>query len=175
MFQGWENFYLLVGSAAGALVGIMFIVITLTAGYESKRKDIGSRVYNTPIVFHFSVILSVSIISAVPELPTRLTTALLIISAAFGLAYSLTTTIRMISADWQPLPDLSDKLFYGVLPSLVYLILGVASLLPTAPFALDIIGASMVAMLLIGIRNAWDLATYLVLHPHGPDTGKHKS
>lgn len=175
MFQGWDNFYLLVGSAAGALVGIMFIVITLTAGYESKNKAIGSRVYNTPIVFHFSVILSVSIISAVPGLPIRFVTALLVICAAIGLAYSLTTTIRMIGANWQPLPDLSDKLFYGVFPSLAYLVLGVASLLPAAPFALDAIGASMLAMLLIGIRNAWDLATYFVLHPYTPGAGKRKS
>src|ERR1700688_4040228 len=30
MFSGWENFYALIGSAAGALIGIMFLVSTLT-------------------------------------------------------------------------------------------------------------------------------------------------
>ncbi len=27
---GWENFYLIVGSSAGALIGLQFVVITLT-------------------------------------------------------------------------------------------------------------------------------------------------
>ena len=31
MFHAWETFYLLIGTAAAALVGVMFIVTTLTA------------------------------------------------------------------------------------------------------------------------------------------------
>jgi len=29
---GWENFYAIVGSSAGALIGLQFVVITLIAG-----------------------------------------------------------------------------------------------------------------------------------------------
>ena len=29
--DGWENFYVIVGSSAAALTGLMFVVITLTA------------------------------------------------------------------------------------------------------------------------------------------------
>ena len=34
MFEGWENFYLIVGPSAAALIGLMFVVVTLTAGRE---------------------------------------------------------------------------------------------------------------------------------------------
>ena len=29
--SGWENFYVIVGSSAGALIGLQFVVITLIA------------------------------------------------------------------------------------------------------------------------------------------------
>ena len=69
MFHDWENFYLIVGSGAGALIGIMFVVATLMAGFDTPpRVEQGIRVYITPTVFHFSVILVVSAISVVPEI-----------------------------------------------------------------------------------------------------------
>lgn len=34
---GWENFYVIVGSSAGALVGLQFVVITLIAGRPGSR------------------------------------------------------------------------------------------------------------------------------------------
>jgi len=172
MFRDWDSFYLLVGSAAGALIGIMFVVITLSAGYETKSKSIGTAVFNTPIVFHFSMVLIVSVLSAVPGLPPSVTGGLIAAAAAVGLAYALTTTIRMLRAEWQPLPDVSDKLFYGVFPSLIYLGLGASALQWTAPYALYAIAACTVALLLNGIRNAWDLATYFLLNPRGPRNSK---
>jgi formate/nitrite transporter FocA (FNT family) len=65
MFHDWENYYLLIGAAAGALIGLVFVVTTLTAGLDASRVSRGAKVYITPIVFHFSVVLIVSAISAV--------------------------------------------------------------------------------------------------------------
>ena len=66
MFQGWDTFFFLIGSSAGALIGLMFIVITLTAGHEPRSVERGAPVYVTPIVFHFAVVFIVSVISVVP-------------------------------------------------------------------------------------------------------------
>ena len=35
---GWENFYMIVGSSAGALIGLQFVVITLIAGTPTARE-----------------------------------------------------------------------------------------------------------------------------------------
>ncbi len=45
MFSGWDNFYLLVGSAAGALIGLLFIVVTLTANMDARMRPRGAKVY----------------------------------------------------------------------------------------------------------------------------------
>ncbi len=69
MFEGWDNYYIIVGPSAGALIGLMFVVVTLTADSEPRGMERGSAVYITPIVFHFAVVLVLSAMTAVPGLP----------------------------------------------------------------------------------------------------------
>jgi hypothetical protein len=38
MFDGWDNFYIIIGSTAGALVGVMFVVATLSAGLDERTR-----------------------------------------------------------------------------------------------------------------------------------------
>jgi len=35
--SGWENFYVIVGSSAGALIGLQFVVITLIAEIPNEK------------------------------------------------------------------------------------------------------------------------------------------
>lgn len=169
MFHGWENFFFLVGSVAGALVGLMFIVITLTAGQDPERVSRGAPVYVTPIVFHFAVVFLVSAISEVPGISRLAAGAIFGVSALSGLAYSAVTTVRLCSSGWEdPKPEWSDKCFYGFFPATIYLALlagtvamGIAE--RKAVFAVAVI---MLALLMVGIRNAWDLATTLAQRMH---------
>jgi formate/nitrite transporter FocA (FNT family) len=57
MPDGWENYYLLIGSAAGALIGLMFVVVTLTAGRDRDQSERGKHLYTSPIVWHLAVVL----------------------------------------------------------------------------------------------------------------------
>ena len=164
MFHGWENFFYLIGSAAGALIGLLFIVITLTAGHEPQRVERGAPVYVTPIVFHFAVVLVVSAISEVPGLSRTVVAVLLGASAIAGLAYSAATTVRLCRKGWEdPIPGWSDKCFYGFLPATIYIgLLGTTGAVWIAERrAALMVGAIMLGLLLLGIRNAWDLATTL--------------
>ena len=57
-FAGWENFYVIVGSSAGALIGLQFVVITLIADMPAVRGDAqASAAFATPSVVHFGVVL----------------------------------------------------------------------------------------------------------------------
>jgi hypothetical protein len=164
MFHGWDTFFFLIGSSAGALIGLMFVVITLTAGYEPRRVSRGAPVYVTPIVFHFAVVFIVSVISVVPGMSPPVVAVILGLCAVAGLAYSAVTTIRLCKSGWEdPIPDWSDKTFYGFLPTIIYAALaGAAVAVPLLMSkAVFVIGAIMLVLLLLGIRNAWDLATTL--------------
>jgi hypothetical protein len=165
MFSDWENFYLIVGGAAGALIGVMFVVTTLSASLEENRASRGTRIYITPIVFHFAIVLIISAMAVTPDLPTPAIAAVVAICALSGFAYSFVTTMRIFAIRDLDLPDWDDKVFYGILPTIVYLALACAAaavwFAPT--MAALSIALVMLAILLVGIRNAWDLATFLVI------------
>ena len=169
MFSDWENFYLIVGSGGGALIGVMFVVATLTAGLEESRASRGALIYITPIVFHFSIVLIVSAIAVTPGLPLEAVGTLITLCAVLGFLYALITAIRIFRIRIVDVPDWEDKTFYGIMPTIAYFLLAcAATAIWFAPMSAALfIGAVMLLLLLIGIRNAWDLATYLVLRKSG--------
>src|SRR2546422_10073706 len=65
--KAWESFYVIVGSAAGALTGLQFVVMTLIAeaGAAPGRKESISA-FGSPNVVHFCAGLLVASILSVP-------------------------------------------------------------------------------------------------------------
>src|SRR5215470_10613450 len=64
----WQNFYVLVGTAAATLTGLMFVVITLIVQLRVQVSLPGSgiAVFSTPNVFHFGAALLVAAILSAP-------------------------------------------------------------------------------------------------------------
>ena len=52
MFEHWDSFYLLIGGAAGALIGLVFIVVTLIRNVDAKVSLRNASVFMSPTVFH---------------------------------------------------------------------------------------------------------------------------
>lgn len=63
---GWDTFYVIVGSAGAALIGIQFIVVTLVAGMQRRPNAASFEAFANPTVLHFT---SALIISAMVESP----------------------------------------------------------------------------------------------------------
>ena len=56
----WANFYVIVGSSAGALTGLQFVVIALITEAEAARSMLEIRAFGTPTIVHFCVVLLIS-------------------------------------------------------------------------------------------------------------------
>lgn len=66
-FAGWENFYVITGSSAGALIGLQFVVMTLLASLPARRGNAqAGGAYATPTVVHFGAVLLLAGIMTVP-------------------------------------------------------------------------------------------------------------
>src|SRR6516164_6785679 len=64
---GWWNFYVIVGSSAGALIGLQFVVMTLIANMPLTRGDAqAGDTFTTPTVVHFGVVLLLSAAASAP-------------------------------------------------------------------------------------------------------------
>src|SRR5690348_7533286 len=64
----WQNFYVIIGSAAATLTGLMFVVITLTTRSRVRRSlpSSGIAAFGTPNVFHFGAALLVAALLSAP-------------------------------------------------------------------------------------------------------------
>jgi hypothetical protein len=162
--SAWENFYIIVGSSAGALTGLMFVVITLIAGTQRPGAAWSVRTFSTPTVVHFgAVLLAASLLSAPWQTLTPPALLLGLISLG-GIAYDV-LVLRRLQRGISYQPVMEDWLWFGVLPFGAYVALLVtALLLPGSPVpALFGIGATLVLLLFLGVRNAWDVVTYVAI------------
>jgi len=169
---GWENFYVIVGSSAGALIGLQFVVITLIASRPIKPgQGQGAGAFATPTVVHFA---SVLLLSAAGCAPWRGITGAAILWGLVGLVgigYEIVVIRRMRKQSLYK-PVFEDWLFHALLPLVAYATLAVSAEEARVHAQDALFGVAVAALLLlfIGIHNAWDAVTYHVFtHRRGPE------
>jgi hypothetical protein len=156
----WANFYVIVGSSAGALVGLQFVVITLIG--DARQADAqASGAFATPSVVHFGAALLLSAIVSAPWGELTPVAVLWGLMGLFGFIYSVVVILRL-RAQTAYKPVFEDWLFYGLLPVVSYAVLAAsACAIHSRPqMALYLVAAAALLLLFIGIHNAWDVATY---------------
>jgi hypothetical protein len=167
----WANFYVFVGSAAATLTGLMFVVISLITGTRAPRPREGIAAFSTPSIVHFCAALGVAAIFSAPWHVLWHAGLLLGLAGLGGMAYCVVVLRRMRRQDdYQPV--LEDWFWHVIVPLAAYVALvGAALRLPGDPApTLFLVGAATVLLLYIGIHNAWDNVTYLVVnHFQRPD------
>jgi hypothetical protein len=160
----WENFYVIVGSSAGALTGLQFVVMTLIADAQASSSMLEVRAFGTPTVVHFCAVLLISAIISAPW-PTMASAGVAL--GACGLAGLLYSASIICHARRQTgySPDLEDWAWYAALPILAYVILlaGAGLLHWHTLTALFLIAATSLLLLFIGIHNSWDTVTYVAV------------
>src|SRR5215470_13801707 len=62
----WDSFYVIVGSAAGALIGLQFVVLTLIAARPPIPAADAGAAFATPTIVHFGAALLLSALLRVP-------------------------------------------------------------------------------------------------------------
>jgi hypothetical protein len=158
----WQNFYVIIGSAAAALTGLMFVVITLVMGTRARRSSGTLGAFGTPNVVHFCIALLVAAILSAPWQALWNAGLLLGLCGLFGVTYVVIVLRRARrQTDYQPV--LEDWLWHTVFPLISYTVLVVAAIVFAGNPVLALFGIAAVTLLLlfIGIHNAWDTVTYL--------------
>jgi hypothetical protein len=171
MFEGWGEFYLLAGTAASVLIGLLFVVVTLMQDRPRATVLSGSKLYMGPIVLHVSFVLVLS----AAALSHGVTAAeFAIVSGAvaiWGFARGIFVTRGIRSFAGPDAPHWTDAWCCGVIPAALYLLLGVVAsgFWTEQAWAPHGVAAVIVALLLVSIRNEWDLVIWLAPKPDGPE------
>ena len=160
----WQNFYVIVGSSAGALIGLQFVVLTLIA---SRPVGAGTaqagHAFATPTIVHFGSVLLLAGMMSAPWQEIAPAAVLWGLLGFTGIVYAAVVIRRM---QRQPIykPVFEDWLFHVLLPFAAYTTLAAAAFAAGSHLraALFGIGAAALLLLFIGIHNAWDAVTYHV-------------
>jgi hypothetical protein len=168
MFDHWTDFFLLAGSAAAVLIGLIFVVITLMHDRSRSSVLMGSKLYMGPIVLGISFLLALSAAALTPGITRCEFAALTSLVALWGLARGVMSTLgirRLKEVHW------TDVWFYGVYPCVLYLAFGLVALAFWMDWWWAHKGLAVVITLglLLAIRNEWDLITWIT--PRGDDAG----
>lgn len=162
------------GSAAAALTGLMFVVITLVGGEARIRRDPrGISTFSTPTVLHFAQVLFVAAILCAPWRTVTVPAIMLGVGSLYGIAHLFRVTFwaqRLITYS----PDVDDWVWYAVLPLVAYaaMLAGAIGLFVKPVDAMFGFAFGVVALIFIGIRNAWDVVTFLALGGMPPPDGE---
>jgi hypothetical protein len=162
----WANFYILVGSSAAALTGLMFVVITLISGSErTQHSDLGVSMFTTPTVVHLGGALLVSAVLSAPWHVLVHPAVLIGLAGLYGAVYVVHVAYRAARRRAAYQPDAEDRIWYQILPFLAYAAFVAGAIaLPNAPVeALFAFAAGVLLLIFIGIHNAWDIVTFIVI------------
>ena len=159
---GWDSFYIIIGSAAGALIGLQFVVMTLLA--DRPPTLAAGAAFATPTIVHFGAVLLLSALLHAPWQRITIAAALWGLMGFSGVAYAVIVARRMrVQTAYKP--EFEDWVFHFLLPSASYAILALSAF--AAPShtheALFGAGAAGLLLLFIGIHNAWDSVATMCL------------
>ena len=163
MAEGWGEYFFMIGSSAAALIGLMFIVVTLTAGRDRAEVERGKHLYTSPIVWHLAVVLTLSGAAIAPAVTPRLFGFAAAGLAVLGAGIGVRSAVGIARRPGDPNSPGFDMFWYGLAPAIVYLGLGAAALglLGGEPWGPTAVAAALMALLLVSIHAEWDLVTYL--------------
>jgi hypothetical protein len=159
MLDGWHEFYAVLGTAAAALVALLFVAASIGAGYLSAERASPTRTFTSPIIFHFSYVLFLSLVALIPMRSDASLATIVGLTAAMALAYSISILVRVLRSS---ITDIDDRLGYGIGP-----LFGYAAVFAAAVFIFlhstvgpPLLAGALLVLLLVNIRNTWDLTVF---------------
>ena len=160
----WDSFYIIVGPAAGALIGLQFVVMTLIAERPPLRAAEAGAAFATPTIVHLGAVLLLAALLRAPWHAITPIAALWGLMGLGGVAYAAIVARRM-RAQTTYQPNFEDWLTYALLPLAAYAMLALSAFAAPshAREALFGVGAAALLLLFISIHNAWDSVAYHVL------------
>jgi hypothetical protein len=162
LLKQWHDFYVLVGTAGATLLALLFVAVSIGAGYLTEQHKAATRTFMSPVVVHFTSVFFLSAIALFPWQQAKIFAALIGATALIGAIISTYITIQVVRTDVTN--DIEDYLAYGLLPGLGYLALLAAamSIYLQKDFGLTALAGVLLLLAIVNIRNAWDLTLTMV-------------
>jgi hypothetical protein len=163
MVHGWDNFYIMAGTAGATLIGLLFVIITLGTHLSPSGVTHGVRAFLTPTLVHFGSVLFQALVVLVPW-PSAWPAGLVLgFCGLVGLVYLMDVVLKRQKVKFVSL-HLLDWIPYAGIPAFanLNLIAGAIGMIAEKSFAPYCLAGAITLFLFAGIYGAWDLTLWMV-------------
>jgi hypothetical protein len=163
--QSWHDFFLLTGTAAATLLGLVFVAASIAATIPNEKlgDETSRQLWVLPIVWAFVRVLVVSAVGVIPGQTTVSFGYVLLVLAILDLGRMVRIIAgmrevhrskeRLSAADWR---------WYTAYPVLSSLAIAAAGLALARGLAFpQLLAAGLLGHLVVGVHNAYELADWL--------------
>lgn|ERR1700682_1531601 len=160
----WREFYYLCGSSAAGLTGLMFIAVTFGSRLITKEKLPNVDTFISPICYHFVQVFFLCCVALAPTAGPAVMGIIITITGVWRML-QIPKSYRLMKAASRESNDIetSDWIVGLYLPAAVYALLiavGLSYLFEVA-IAPSLFAVALIALLMIGIRAAWDMLIWI--------------
>ncbi|TFU03150.1 hypothetical protein EUV02_08115 [Polymorphobacter arshaanensis] len=157
MLNDWSNFFGLTGAAAATLVGLLFVVVTLSNGLSTSRTREIADASMTPALYSFASVLLQSMIALVPWHSDHLSGLILVLLGVAGTIYRIGGIRMRRRVQLSAIDGAVDWVTYNLIPVAASLCLaaGGGGLLTSARYGPFAVAVSSTLFLFCGIYQAW--------------------
>ena len=162
MLHGLDNFFIMAGTAAATLIGLLFVAITLGAGLSTPQGLNATRAFLTPTLILFGGVLFQCLAALAPWPSAWPVGIILGLCGLAGLVNQVYVILKQFKVNIATL-DWLDWALFSAVPALGYasLIAGAAGLIAERSFAPYAIAGAITLLLFAGIFGAWDLTLWI--------------
>jgi hypothetical protein len=165
-WHDWQNFYILTGTAAATLIGLLFVAISFGADIPQKQAIKYLHAFVNPILIYYFQILLISCLTLIPTQSVIVYGVIFLILGGMDIFMALRALQQLSLAHQQD--DSLDQyrwFWHGVLPFIAggLLIASVAGLFWDQSIAMLMLAISVLVGLGTNIHNSWTLTIWLLL------------
>ena len=162
--SSWQSFYSFAGGAAATLTGLLFVVVSLGVDLPAAHPEEDVALFLTPGILHFGAVLVVAALCLSPIRQSGALGLLLLLVSVAGLTNTGVTTVRLLRSSRPQALSFTAVVWRVGWPALTFGTLALGGLtvaLTSSPASLSIVAVVTMALLVLGIRNAWAVVVEL--------------
>ncbi len=174
----WQNFYLMTGTAAATLIGLLFVAVSISVGVNltAKRINDATETFVTPVLLSYAQVFFISCLGVIPFQGALIPGAILLAQGSGNILLSIRIAWRILVLHRDEM-DKGHWVWHFVIPLLAGVLLVATALgfLEGSSLALAGLAIADLLYLAVGLRNSWMLTIWLILfRSQGSDAAPQK-
>lgn len=164
--RSWQTFYFTCGGASAALIGLMFVALSLGMPLLTSATPHDIKTFTSPSVYYFMAVLLLSGAMLIPQYSPPVLGLLLLAGGILAVVQILPFVVRLVRTALRNKDfNLGDWLLQVIIPAAnLFLLFAAATCFLTDQWSWGFmcLWATTMLFLVVGIANTWSLVIWIL-------------